>query len=215
MTAEARVLAYDRPMSPGTVRSRRSGDAVYIAIAPDAPTRTALALAVPVLAAAAVLAIVGSTVLHGGNWWWWNVPAWLIVLGVAVLAVRHTLRQSAEPIEFTADPRMMRVQNRLETPPDRTVGVYEIRQLALRAHDMLAGTFVLEFVTRDFPDRPSVVVSLLVSGSFETLDKIGRTLAEGMGMQAPESDGRGGWRVVEEGPPGVIPSATLQQTGGE
>lgn len=194
----APLLTYDRPMLPGTVRIRRSGDTVYIAIAPDTPKRTALALAVPMVVVVGVLAILANSAWQGGAWWW-SVPGWLLVLSVGGLAVQRTVRQSAEPIVFTADPRMVRVQNPLETPPDRTVGVYEIRQLALRALDILPGTFVLELVTRDFPDRPTVVISLLVSGSFETLDKIGRTLAEGMGMPAPFSDGQGGWRTVGEG----------------
>ena len=46
----------------------------------------------------------------------------LVLAGVAAAILYETLRQSREPIVFTADPSILRVQNALETPPDRVVG---------------------------------------------------------------------------------------------
>jgi hypothetical protein len=195
----APVLAYDRPLPPGTVRIRRSGAAVYIAIAPDTPKRAAVSLVYPVAASVAAMGILAFTIAANGTWMW-SVPFWLILLVIGGGIVVAVIRQSADPIVFTADPQMLRVQNALDTPPDRTLGVFEIAALRLRPHPVFAGTLVLEVATKGFPDRPAVRVSLLASPSFETLDKIGRTLAKAMGFGTPVS-GAEGWQTGEAAPP--------------
>jgi hypothetical protein len=182
MPAEAvPVLTYDRPLAPGTVRISRSSATVCVKIAPDTAKRAFFHLLLPatLFVLAAGLAI--SNFRAASGVYGFTVPVALLAIGGAL--VYQVLRQSRDPIVFTADPKMLRIENPLDVPRDRTLGVFEIETLRLRPHPLTATAYELDLLTRGFPDRPRTTVSLLVSPSFETLDKIGRTLAGAMGLR--------------------------------
>jgi hypothetical protein len=193
MTADAApVLAYDRPLAPGMVRITRSSATVVVKIAPDTAKRALSSLLIPALLFLFAGGVVVSALSSGGGLGALVIA--VVLLGIGGAMLHQTLRQSRDPIVFTADPRMLRIENSLDVPPDRTVGVFEIETLQLRRHPLIPSAYGLEVLTRGFPDRPRTAISLLVSPSFETLDKIGRTLAEAMRLNVcpgpPE-----GWRT--------------------
>jgi hypothetical protein len=201
MTADAApVLAYDRPLAPGAVRITRSSTSVSIKIAPDTAKRALFHLAVPAILFVFATGLAVSNLRAANGLFGMIVAATLLAIGGAL--VYQTLRQSREPIAFTADPKMLRIEHPLDVPPDRTLGVFEIETLRLRRHPLVASAYELEVITRDFPDRPRTVISLLVSPSFETLDKIGRTLAEAMRLSVHPAHPEG-WRTYDDDDEGM------------
>lgn len=68
MTNEPALLAYDRPLPPGTVRIRRSGPAVYIAIAPDTAKRAVISLMIPVVVFAVCMGILAFSIAVTRQW---------------------------------------------------------------------------------------------------------------------------------------------------
>lgn len=192
MTTSAPTLDYDRPMAPGTVRIARAGAGISIRIAPDTAKRTSVnALPAALMAAGAfALATWGLFLAHA------IVTGGLLLLLLAIgggIAVRRIIRSSDDPIIFTADTSMLRIQNALDAPPDRIIGVFEIDALTLRPVTLLAENHCLEVTTRKLPDRESKRVLLLVSPSFETLDYLGHSLTRGMGLPTPVKDSNG-WK---------------------
>ena len=99
------VIAYDRPLAPGTVRITGSSAGIAIRIAPQGSRRVFLAVLIPAIVAAASLALAAFGLLSGGAGDT-GLPI-LIVLGVSAgyLVYRMVLR-SANPIEIFADPKL-------------------------------------------------------------------------------------------------------------
>ena len=195
MTASAPTLDYDRPMAPGTVRITRTGAGISIRIAPDTAKRTIINALPAALMAAGAIAIaswglfLGDAIVSGG------ILLLLLAIGGGI-AMRRIIRSSDDPIIFTADPSMLRIQNALDVPPDRIIGVFEIDALTLRAITFPAAeNHCLEVTTRKLPDREPKVVVLLVSPSFETLDYLGHSLTRAMGLPVPVKEGNG-WKSV-------------------
>src|SRR4051812_9691612 len=94
--AGAPLLAYDRPLLAGTVRIRRAGTAVSIAIAPDTPKRAIYSLGIP---GAALVVGVGLLVYYivDSHTWLWSVPIWIAVFAVG-RAMAIAVRRSGDPI---------------------------------------------------------------------------------------------------------------------
>jgi hypothetical protein len=190
--SSAPTLDYDRPMAPGTVRITRAGSGISIRIAPDTAKRTIVNALPAALMAAGAFALaswglfLGQTIASGG------ILLLLLAIGGGI-AMRRIIRSSADPIIFTADASMLRIQNALDIPPDRIIGVFEIATLTLRPITLITENHCLEVTTRKLPDRESKRIVLLVSPSFETLDHLGRSLSRAMGLPAPVKDGTG-WK---------------------
>ena len=199
MTTASPVLAYDRPLAPGTVRISRSGGAVAVVVATDSPRRAVYSYATPAAIAVIGVGVAIYTIFAIGGWLL-GLTAGVILLSLGIVATLHAVRETSTPIVFTADPVTLRIQNTLESPPDRTLGVYEVARLQLGPNLVLAKTYRLAVMAKGFPDRPAAVIPLLVSPSFETLDKIGRTLAEAMRLDAPVTDPEG-WRAYPAAAP--------------
>jgi hypothetical protein len=205
------VLEYNRPLLPGTVRITHRQGSVTIQVAPDTARRIVYTALGPllILAIFAVYALMG--VLTRGRIFPLLVLVGLFVAGGVYLA--RVLRRGREPIVFRANPTQLEIQNPLDQPPHRAVFVPQIASLQLRRAALPAefSLYHLEIVTRR-ADHESAAnarpapISLLASPSFETLDKIGRTLITAMELPEPVP-GPAGWSSDQNLPPSATPSS--------
>jgi hypothetical protein len=188
------VLHYDRPLAPGTVRITRHTGAVTITIAPDTAKRTVYTVLAPLLLLAAF-----SLFVVGGLFTRQSLDQLvLLTLFVAIggWILFRTLRRANRPIVFRADAEELNVHNPLDRPADRAIPVHQIVTLQLRrtALPTNAMVFQLEVLTSTGRlDEQATTLSLLVSPSFETLDKIGRTLLGAMCLPDPYTGPNGWW----------------------
>ena len=189
------VLAYDRPLAPGTVRISPVGDGVCVRIAPDAPKRVVLTVLLPATLPAAAIALAGYGLFISGMWTV-GLPILILLGAIGGYYLYRTLLRSDEPIVFTADPKLLRIQNPLDEPPDQTIAVFTIAAVQLRRVALHTTTYEIEVCTKDIPGRPTSIVAILTSGSYETLDRIGRTLVRGMNLPEPRSVDAVGWASV-------------------
>lgn len=205
------VLDYDRPLSPGTVRITRRSDGVTILVVPDSATRILSAALGPllILAIFSVVFVLGALARQG------IMPVLMLLVfltvgGVYLLAV---VRGGREPIIFRADLHQLKLRNPLDRPKERTIAVTRIATVQLRrgTQPAMPALFQLEVITRreddESTDSPNLPILLLASPSFETLDKIGRTLVAAMGLREPTASAAEGWWTDHQPPLPATPSS--------
>jgi hypothetical protein len=189
MLIETPVIEYERPLEPGGVRiSHGARGAVAIKIAPDTAKRAVLKIG----REAAVAAVVATILLYAGFAPPGTAAGWLAVLAAVVVVVGmgwrayRVLGRSGEPILFRADAGGLRVRNALEAPVEAFYAASDVVAVQLRRVSVLTEgkCFQLEVIHRSLAGDDASRM-LLVSGSFETLDKIGRTLCAAMEFPAP------------------------------
>jgi hypothetical protein len=183
MSGAAPVLDYTRPLEPGSVRISQLGNRVSITIAPDTPKRLVFTLALPTaICAGCGLVALYAMVVTGS---WIVAPVLVALFAIGAIYLRRAIRRSRDPIVFVADPTVLHVQNPLDEPVDRMIGAYEIAAVRVRPVELAIGSmYQLQVLTKDLPNRPSTVIVLLASPSFETLDKIARTIVEAIRLVA-------------------------------
>jgi hypothetical protein len=191
----APVLSYERPLAPGTVRiTRGAGGGICVTVAPDTPQRVVVTYCVPVAMVAGAFFLTTYTIVQTQAWRL-GVPLLVAFASAVAFTLYRAARQGRQPIVFTADAESLHVRNPLDQPIERVLGVFEIEVFQLRRATLHTTTYELELCTRSLPGRPTQIISILSSPSFETLDHIGRALVKAMNLPPPRG-GASGWASV-------------------
>jgi hypothetical protein len=174
--------------------------AVEVKVAPDTAKRAVMKLAAPSFLAAIVAGVMMFVGAGEHEPFLWGAAA-TILLAVGAWAF-FVIRRSRELIVFRAGRDGLSVRNALAMPKDVWIRLDDLAVVHLRRTSLLteAVCYELRVVRRtSFIASPETV--LLVSPSFETLDKIGRTLCAGLGLPEPVG-GNGGWWSAHPGAAG-------------
>jgi hypothetical protein len=195
------VIQYERPLSPGCVRiSRNEAGGVTIAIAPDSAKRTAFALFGPL--AIGGLCCLGPVALifEGSLPPFVGFAALALILAVAGFVTHRIVVRSAGLIIFRADVAGIQIVNPLDARPNQLFDADQIVALQLHRVELAIPTHTCQLELRvralwKHDDR----LTLLVSQSAETLDKIGRTLCKALDLPEPCGD-LNGWMTYRPPP---------------